>query len=315
MYRDACFFMKVAIISNSDAFFTLAYTLGSQRLQVDLFYSPGADSFTDSKVAAFVKQVGVSFTEEKNADKDLYNWLHKGNYDICFIIGYKNLIDLSRIKNCPTRLFNIHFGPLPLYRGPMPVFWQLKHGEQKIGLCIHHLSQKFDDGPLVWLKEIDNLPHYNYQSVNQLFNNLCVEGVFYVLQLLMQKLPLPVIDRSAIKPAYQKRPGLDDVMINWQQMSAAEIANLIRACNPWNKGAISFFAGQEVKLLDAQVINSHFENAGQNTAGSIVYDDEHLHIYCADGCILSVNMLVYQDFFMPAYQCRNWGFIKGQKFG
>lgn len=306
------FFMKIAIVSNSDAFFPLAYALLGQRLPVSLFYSPGEEEYTNQKVAAFTQQAGIVVTEERHPDKDPYHWLLQGGFGACFIIGYKHLVQLDRLKDCPTPLFNIHYGPLPAYRGPIPLFWQLKRGENKLGLCIHRLSQKFDDGPVVWLKETDNLPHYNYKSVSQLFNQLCVEGVFYILQLMLNRLPLPVVKRDGVTAAYQKKPGLSEVMISWQQMGAAEICNLIRAGNPWNKGAITFFKGQEVKLMDTLMVA---EAAHPAEPGTIIDDEGQLHISCGDGVSLQVNMLFYNDFFLPAYQCRQWGFVKGQKFG
>jgi len=307
--------MKIAILSNSDAFFPLAYALLGQQISPSIFYSPSPDSHTNQQVIAFVSQAGVNFTEEKQPDKDLYNWLTQGNYDVCFVVGYKHLIDIDRLKNCPTPIFNIHFGPLPAYRGATPVFWQLKNGEQNIGLCIHSLSQKFDDGPVVWLKETTNLPHYNYRSVNLLFNQLCVEGVFYILQLIINKLPIPLIQRDGIRSSYQKRPGLNEVTINWQQMDAAEICNLIRAGNPWNKGAITFFNGQEIKLMDAIVIANEAQDQKNAEPGSITVENGQLNICCRDGNSIQVNMLFYNECYIPEYQCMHWGFLTGKKLG
>jgi methionyl-tRNA formyltransferase len=304
--------MQIAIISNSEAFFPLAYALSSQNIKPNIFYSLHAEAFTNQKVTAFTKQTGLAITEEKNTGADLYNWLLRGKYDVCFVIGYKHLIDLQRLKGVTTLLFNIHFGPLPLYRGPSPVFWQLKNGEDKLGLCIHRLTQKFDDGAVVWLKEINNQPHFNTESVNQLFNQLCVEGAFNILQLLINRIPLPEINRSEFKPRYQQKPELKDVLINWELMNSLQITNLIRACNPWNKGAITFFNGQEVKLLDANIIEPGVVDA--KIPGTIINDTNELHIYCNNGSAICVNMLIYNDFYVPAYQCREYGFVKEQKF-
>lgn len=307
--------MKIALLSNSDAFFPLAYALLGQQISPYVFYSPSPDSHTNQQVIAFVSQAGINFTEEKQPDKDLYNWLIQGNYDACFVVGYKYLINIDRLKNCPTPIFNIHFGPLPAYRGATPVFWQLKNGEQNIGLCIHKLSQKFDDGPVVWLKETANLPHYNYRSVNLLFNQLCVEGVFYMLQLIIKKLPIPLIQRDGVKSSYQKRPGLNEVTINWQEMDATEICNLIRAANPWNKGAITFFNGQEVKLMDAVVISNEILGQNKSEPGNITVSDGLLVICCREGNSIQVNMLFYNECYIPAYQCMHWGFLTGKKLG
>ncbi len=193
--------MRIGVITNTDTFIPFAYALASQQIPVHIYFSPGPDDFVNQKVNAFAQQFSLNITLEKNPD-ELYTWLLKNNFDVCLMLGYKYLINLDKLKACTTQLFNIHFGTLPSHRGSTPVFWQLKQGD-KIGVTIHRVSQKFDDGAIYWLKEADIQPHFNYELANQFLGQICVEGVFYVLQLLMNKMPLPVIPGIG-KPAYQK---------------------------------------------------------------------------------------------------------------
>lgn len=44
---------------------------------------------------------------------------------------------------------NIHPSLLPKYRGPDPIFWQLKYGESQTGVSLHLLNAGFDTGPIV----------------------------------------------------------------------------------------------------------------------------------------------------------------------
>jgi len=303
--------MRVGIVTNTDTFIPFAYALVSQQVSVQIFFSPSPDGFVNQKATSFAQQLNIGLTEEKNTTADLYTWLLKGNYEVCFMLGYAQLINLDKLKACPTKIYNIHFGTLPAYRGPTPVFWQLKQGN-KIGVTIHEVSKKFDAGPIYWLKEADAQPHFNYEIANQLLGQICVEGVFYILQLLMNKMPLPVIAGIG-KPAYQKRPALNDISINWQQMPAAEICNLIRAVNPWNKGAITTFNQQEVKLMDAHIRTDAI--ATDAAPGTIVDNEQQLQIQCCDNNTIAVNMLFFSSFYLPAYQAKLFGFVIGQRLG
>jgi methionyl-tRNA formyltransferase len=305
--------MRIGIISNTDSFIPFTYTLAAQGVAVHVFFSPSPDQFVNQKVAAFIQQTKISFTEERNTSKDIYRWLQNGNYDVCFMLGYAHLIKLDGLKSLQTKLYNIHFGPLPNFRGPVPVFWQLRQGVENVGLAIHQLSEKFDDGPVIWEKSTRNLPHYSYQQVNDILSQLCVEGVFYILNLLMQRMPLPHLNKANVPMGYHKRPALNDVLINWEQMSAVEICNLVRACNPWNKGALSFFKGAEIKLIDAEVFDS-MHNSDQ-AAGTIISNEQFLHITCKNGELINVNMLFFNNAFLPAYQAKIAGLGKGEKLG
>ena len=44
---------------------------------------------------------------------------------------------------------NLHNAPLPRYRGMLPNFWQIYHGETKSVLTIHEMVPKLDDGAIL----------------------------------------------------------------------------------------------------------------------------------------------------------------------
>lgn len=46
----------------------------------------------------------------------------------------------------PKGAINIHHAPLPRYRGMMPTFWQMFQGEKSVGLTIHYMSARIDEG-------------------------------------------------------------------------------------------------------------------------------------------------------------------------
>jgi methionyl-tRNA formyltransferase len=44
---------------------------------------------------------------------------------------------------------NIHSGRLPVYRGMMPTFWQMRHGEQEITVTVHEMAEALDAGKVL----------------------------------------------------------------------------------------------------------------------------------------------------------------------
>lgn len=46
----------------------------------------------------------------------------------------------------PRGCVNIHHAPLPNYKGMMPTFWQMFHGEKSVGLTIHLMAARVDAG-------------------------------------------------------------------------------------------------------------------------------------------------------------------------
>ena len=44
---------------------------------------------------------------------------------------------------------NIHSGRLPVYRGMMPTFWQMLHGETEVTVTVHEMAERLDAGAVL----------------------------------------------------------------------------------------------------------------------------------------------------------------------
>ncbi len=302
--------MRIGIISNCDLFIPMAYTLANQGLQVCIFYAPSEDPIVHQKVIGFIQATKLPFRQEADPANDVYDWLKDTQPETVFVCGYRHLLDVTRFNSIPA--YNIHPGPLPSFRGPSPAFWQLKTGQPTLGFTIHELSSRFDAGKVVWTRNIANLPQYHYGMVQQLCSQLCVEGVAIILNALRQLTPFPEIAATErVTGAYHKRPQLKDVLIDWDKMEAVEVCNLIRACNPWNKGALTVFQGQEVKLMDGMVT----ELQTAHPPGTIMVRGDGLYIACAGGKSIKSNMLYMHDGYLPSYHTSIYGLNHGARLG
>jgi methionyl-tRNA formyltransferase len=76
------------------------------------------------------------------------------------VIFKKDVIDMGKF-GC----INIHSGKLPRYRGMMPNFWQLYHGESKVGITVHEINEKIDDGRIILQKDVDVLSGETLESL------------------------------------------------------------------------------------------------------------------------------------------------------
>lgn len=301
--------MRIGIISNSDQFIPLAYTLANQGLQVCIFYAPSEDTIAHQKVTGFIESTRLPFRQEVEQTEDVYDWLKDVKPETVFVYGYRHLLDVKRFNGIPA--YNIHPGPLPSFRGPTPAFWQLKTGQPTLGFTIQELSSRFDAGKVVWTRSIANLPQYHYGMVNQLCSQLCIEGVAVIINALRQLAPFPEIAVQNTPSAYHKRPQLKDVLIDWDKMDATEICNLIRACNPWNKGALTVFQGQELKLMDGMVTDLQTAHP----PGTMMMRGDGLYIACAGSRSIKTNMIYMHDGFLPAYHASIYGLNHGARLG
>lgn len=71
----------------------------------------------------------------------------------CPYILKRPLLELPRL-GC----INLHHAPLPRYKGMMPTFWQLYHGETRVGLTIHSMVDKIDEGSALLQESLEVQP-------------------------------------------------------------------------------------------------------------------------------------------------------------
>jgi methionyl-tRNA formyltransferase len=105
---------------------------------------------------------------------------------------------------------NIHSGRLPIYRGMMPNFWQMRHGEENAVVTIHEMVPKLDAGGVVATFEFPIKPK---DSLDRLIRGTKQEGARLMIDALrrlrrgeLESTPLDMSDKK-----YFSFPKPDDV--------------------------------------------------------------------------------------------------------
>jgi methionyl-tRNA formyltransferase len=88
----------------------------------------------------------------------------------------RGILDVPRIK-----CINIHSGRLPVYRGMMPNFWQLLHGEPHATITVHEMAEKLDAGGI--LKTLE-YPLKEYDSLDRVIVGTKQEGARLMMDVL-----------------------------------------------------------------------------------------------------------------------------------
>lgn len=302
--------MKIGIVSNSKICIPLLSYLSSIKAGVMLYFGQSAHAdISLNDLTAFCRMNNISFYAEGDK-KEIYNWQQLNEPDVIFITGYSHKIAVAELNNVPKGIFNIHFGKLPQYRGPSPVFWQLKNGEERLGLTIHQLTNKLDSGAINWEQTIKNEEYHSYNYINQAFSQLQVQGVSQILTSLNNRQMPGYKIQDETQARYYKRPQLADVMINWDIMDADEILNLVKACTSWNNGASTLINGYELKIIDAEQASAE----ANNIPGTINITNNKFNVACINNEALNINFFNINNTCIPARHAGFYGLKTGQQF-
>jgi methionyl-tRNA formyltransferase len=70
--------------------------------------------------------------------------------DLLISVACPYILHEPLLSIAPLGAINIHHAPLPRYKGMMPTFWQMYHGEKSVGLTIHYMVAKLDEGEALY---------------------------------------------------------------------------------------------------------------------------------------------------------------------
>ncbi len=89
-----------------------------------------------------------------------HKFLREENYDLIVLAGFLWLIPAELINFYDKKIVNIHPALLPKYGGKgmygMKVHRSVKQaGEKKTGITIHFVNENYDEGDIIFQKEVD----------------------------------------------------------------------------------------------------------------------------------------------------------------
>jgi len=186
------------------------------------------------------------FQPENFKQADSRNTLASLQPDLMVVVAYGLILPQSVLDIPHLGCVNIHASLLPRWRGAAPIQRAIQAGDTQTGVCLMQMEKGLDTGPVLARETHDIAAD---ETGGELHDALSEMGA----RLLGENL-LPLLN-GELSPHKQANSGetyahkLDkaETRIDWRQ-SAQQIANKIRAFNPWPVMATQ---------LDKQIIRIH----------------------------------------------------------
>lgn len=128
------------------------YKIMSKRKLSKSLESGKSDKSVDRtySVKQTVEAYGIEVIERSDINSESFLELIRG-YDVDLFVSVASpIIFKEDLINIPKLdCINIHNAPLPKYRGMLPNFWQLYHGEKTAGITIHRIGKGIDTGDIL----------------------------------------------------------------------------------------------------------------------------------------------------------------------
>ncbi len=252
-----------------------------------------------------LKDKGLSFKsfQNKKSMSEMSDWIASVQPDYIFSIAFPFLIPKAVLSFGSEKFINFHAGPLPQYRGVMPIFEVLKNQEKETAIGVHFMSPEFDEGAIIFNDTIAISPNETYGMLTVKMSHRMAHIAMNVANMLQFATKIPHTLQDEKQAYYYPKPSLSDTFINWKKMDGAEIIALINACNPWNGGADAVLFGEQVKIISATLLHESDENL---LPGTILNNPNELHIFAisADHKKIAIEILRTDNGIMTTQQLK-----------
>lgn len=233
------------------------------------------------KVGALARENGLNVIAPDNpGSAESLREISSIGADLFVLGGYGKILNRHVLELPPKGSVNLHGGKLPDFRGSSPLNWALIEGESSFTLSVISVDTGVDTGDVLMEKTFDAGP------------NATIAELHEVAQREFPAMLVEVLNRMSLgtlKPRKQDGRGRyfplrfpDDGFILWDQLTALEIHNRIRALTDPYPNAFTYLRGRRVSLKASRpATTEHFGEPGR------IYQitDKGLLVCAKDRCL------------------------------
>jgi len=144
----------------------------------------GVDDWQKSlkKRANELKLNVIQFPKIKNDTSIEY--LKNLKIDFIFSVQYDQILNQKVIETAKFGAINLHFAPLPRYRGVSPIAFALINGEEEFGVTLHYMDPGVDTGDII------NQVKFNIKDIKNAreLYDLCVDKGIELFEMEVDKI-------------------------------------------------------------------------------------------------------------------------------
>lgn len=203
--------------------------------------------------------------------------------DIICIACFFLRIPRSILKLPRLGCLNVHPSLLPANRGPVPLFWTFREGEETTGVTIHFLDEGIDTGDILAQEPLhipDGISYVQLESqCAQLGGTLLARSIWELNEGKATRTP-----QEETKSSYHSFPTSQDFVVYAHTWSARHVYNVIRGVGRWDKPIELHTDGKSFLVHDA-ISYSNYGSMREHSNAERYEKDDGSWVRCRDGWV------------------------------
>jgi methionyl-tRNA formyltransferase len=240
---------------------------------------PMLSSFVEQSIVQRAWEQGIPVYEVSRPGASTFlDWVRNLHADVACVACFNRILPAALLDLPQHGFLNLHPSRLPHYRGPEPIFWQLRDGVNPVGVTVHWMSEALDKGDIAAQSDVPLPDGEDWRSIER----RCAERGGSLMVDVLDRLETGQIKRRP-QPAggsYQPMPSADDFAIDlgWQ---ARRAYNFMRGTQSWGMS-------YPLRGFDAPIrLAAAVEWSATGEPGRVERHGDLLHIGLATGTLIA----------------------------
>ena len=205
---------------------------------------------SEVKEYALEKNIPIYQPEKVKNNPEFIEKIKELKPDVICVVAYGKILPKEILEIPKLGCINVHGSILPKYRGSAPIQWAVLNGDEETGVTTIYMDEGMDTGDII---DIEKTKIDEEETLGELWNRLAIIGGKTLVKTL-KKIEKGTATRTKQGNEFSMAPMLNKEMakINWEDLTAKEIHNLVRGLNPI-MGAYSNINGKKIKFWKVKV--------------------------------------------------------------
>jgi methionyl-tRNA formyltransferase len=201
-------------------------------------------------VFSLAEQVSIPIFSDPS-QKEIQSLILKFRPDCVVVSSYNQILPKDMLEL--STFINVHYSPLPQYRGRANVNWALINDEPCAAVTIHKISPDLDEGNILFQQLI---PICNDDTITALYGRLNDIQEQHLGETVLKTLNgYKGTEQNSAEATYSCTRLPEDGEINWSK-STRSIDCLTRALASPFHGAYTYFQGEKLLIWAAKTVNN-----------------------------------------------------------
>jgi methionyl-tRNA formyltransferase len=233
--------------------------------------------------------------------------LRGAEVDALVVVAYGQILPAAALGIPRLGCINIHASLLPRWRGAAPIQRALLAGDCVTGVTIMRMETGLDTGPTLASRSLDVSARDTAGTLHDRLAKLGAELIADTLQALADG-RVHEIAQPAEGVTYAEKITKAEAVIDWQR-TAGQISRQVRAFNPWPIAETRLQGGEQLRIWDADAVDSHFSSADRDALPGTVLAATHegIDVACGTGTLRILRLQLAGRKPLPAQE-----FLQGQ---